>query len=88
MITTITLNPALDRLLSTGEIEMGEANRVERKFDFPAGKGVDVAKVLSDMGREVSATGFLGGHAAGAFEACSPGRASAMPLFPSPVRPV
>jgi len=70
MITTITLNPALDRLLSTGEIEMGEANRVERKFDFPAGKGVDVAKVLSDMGREVSATGFLGGHAAGAFEAC------------------
>lgn len=64
MITTITLNPALDRLLSVDRLEPGETNRVRRLADSPAGKGIDVAKALRCLGCGVKATGFLGGDIA------------------------
>jgi len=70
MITTITLNPALDRLLSVDEIIIGEANRTRRLSESAAGKGIDVAKVLRDLNCEVSATGFLGGDVAHVFVDC------------------
>lgn len=70
MITTITLNPALDKLLSVDEIVIGEANRTCCLAASAAGKGIDVAKVLRDLDYEVSATGFLGGDVATVFVNC------------------
>lgn len=70
MILTITLNPALDKLMSIEALEIGEANRTETIAMYAAGKGVDVAKVLSDLGEDVCATGFLGGMTAGVFHDC------------------
>lgn len=70
MITTVTLNPALDKLLSVEEVVLGEANRSRCLADTPAGKGIDVAKVLRDLSCDVSATGFLGGDVAHVFVSC------------------
>jgi len=67
MITTITLNPALDKLLSVDEIRVGETNRTRIISTSAAGKGIDVAKVLRDLDTEVAATGFLGGEIAPVF---------------------
>lgn len=67
LILTITLNPALDKLVAVPALRAGEANRVELLSTQPAGKGVDVAKVLRDMEAPVCATGFLGGAVASVF---------------------
>ncbi|GGL45438.1 1-phosphofructokinase [Sporolactobacillus putidus] len=67
MITTLTLNPSLDKLLETDEIKVGETNRTRVLSLSAAGKGIDVAKVLRDLGCAVSATGFLGGDVADLF---------------------
>ncbi|TGB00122.1 1-phosphofructokinase [Sporolactobacillus shoreae] len=70
MITTVTLNPALDKLLETDAITLGETNRVRLLSASAAGKGIDVAKVLRDLDCQVTATGFLGGDVAGIFIRC------------------
>ena len=67
MITTITLNPALDKLMESESLQVGETNRADILNSSAAGKGIDVAKVLRDFKREVNATGFLGGIVAPIF---------------------
>lgn len=59
-VVTVTLNPALDL---TGHLQIlakGTVNQVQHCALEPAGKGVNVAKVLAELGAEVTATGFLG----------------------------
>jgi len=59
-VVTVTLNPALDL---TGHLQIltkGAVNQVQHCALEPAGKGVNVAKVLAELGAEVTATGFLG----------------------------
>ena len=70
MITTITLNPALDKLMESESLQVGETNRADILNSSAAGKGIDVAKVLRDFKREVNATGFLGGIVAPIFKQC------------------
>lgn len=70
MITTVTLNPALDKLLETDALEVGKSNRMRLLSVSAAGKGIDVAKVLRDLHKEVEATGFLGGDVADIFVRC------------------
>ncbi|MTN45143.1 1-phosphofructokinase [Turicibacter sanguinis] len=70
MITTITLNPALDKLMESESLQVGETNRADILNSSAAGKGIDVAKVLRDFKREVNATGFLGGIVAPIFKEC------------------
>ncbi|MDD9148954.1 1-phosphofructokinase [Sporolactobacillus sp. CQH2019] len=70
MITTVTLNPALDQLLATDELAVGDTNRTRLLSESAAGKGIDVAKVLRDLDCRVNATGFLGGDVAGIFVRC------------------
>ena len=70
MITTVTLNPALDKLMQIDTINVGETNRAEILSTSAAGKGIDVAKVLRDFKCEVNATGFLGGIVAPIFRQC------------------
>lgn len=63
MLTTVTLNPAVDRTYFLDEWEMGQVNRVRRKLVLPGGKGINVAQVARILGEQVTATGFLGAEA-------------------------
>ena len=59
-VATITLNAAYDWVGRLKRIELGEVNTVETLGLFPAGKGINVAKVLKDLGVDVTVGGFLG----------------------------
>lgn len=60
MIMTLTPNPALDVTYRTPEIRLGQVNRVS-VTSTPGGKGVNVARVLAQLGHDVACAGFLGG---------------------------
>lgn len=62
MYLTITLNPSLDKIVTTEHFALGAVNPIEIKEVLPAGRGVDVAKVLRDLGHPVTACGFLGNN--------------------------
>ena len=66
-IATVTLNPAFDLVGRLARIEIGEVNTVETLGLYPAGKGINVAKVLADLGAKLSVTGFLGEENQGNF---------------------
>lgn len=66
-IATVTLNPAFDLVGRLKRIEIGEVNTVETLGIYPAGKGINVAKVLADLGSSLSVTGFLGAENEGDF---------------------
>ncbi|MCS0429554.1 1-phosphofructokinase [Vibrio diabolicus] len=59
-VVTITLNPALDLTGSVNELNVDSVSLVQQSNLHAAGKGVNVAKVLSDLGADVTVTGFLG----------------------------
>jgi 1-phosphofructokinase len=59
-ITTIALNPAIDRTVSIPNFQAGQVNRVIESQSDPGGKGVNVASFLADFGMPVCVTGFLG----------------------------
>lgn len=68
-ILTLTLNPALDLTVRLAHLEPGAVNRSETLLTHAAGKGVNVAQVLADLGHDVSVGGFLGASNPEAFEA-------------------
>ncbi|AOE77653.1 1-phosphofructokinase [Pseudomonas lurida] len=68
-ILTLTLNPALDLTVRLARLEPGEVNRSETLLTHAAGKGVNVAQVLADLGHELTVGGFLGEGNPQAFEA-------------------
>jgi 1-phosphofructokinase len=59
-VVTVTLNPALDLTGSLETLNVGSVSLVNQGSLHAAGKGVNVAQVLSDLGAEVTVTGFLG----------------------------
>lgn len=59
-VATITLNPAYDLVGYCPHIEHGEVNRVTTSELHPAGKGINVARILKDLGIDVTVGGFLG----------------------------
>ena len=66
-IATITLNTAFDLVGRLPRIQLGEVNTVETLGIYPAGKGINVAKVLHDLNLSVSVSGFLGEENQGDF---------------------
>ena len=68
-ILTLTLNPALDLTVRMARLAPGEVNRSETMLTHAAGKGVNVAQVLADLGHQVSVGGFLGAANPQAFDA-------------------
>ena len=63
MILTVTLNPAVDKTYTAGELITGHVNRMRSAMSLAGGKGVNVTKVLRQYEVPVCATGFLGGYA-------------------------
>lgn len=61
MIYTITLNPALDYIVSVKDFKMGMTNRTEEETILPGGKGINVSLVLKNLGYETTALGFVAG---------------------------
>ncbi|MBP7980735.1 MAG: 1-phosphofructokinase [Tolumonas sp.] len=59
-LLTVTLNPALDLTGHIGQIRVGSVNVVKSGSLHPAGKGINVARVLRDFGADVAVTGILG----------------------------
>lgn len=68
-ILTLTLNPALDLTVRLAHLEPGAVNRSETLLTHAAGKGVNVAQVLADLGHDVTVGGFLGEDNPQAFDA-------------------
>jgi len=68
-ILTLTLNPALDLTLRLPQLEPGRVNRCEALLSQAAGKGLNVAQVLADLGHRLTVAGFLGADNAQPFEA-------------------
>lgn len=60
MVTTVTVNPAIDRTLIVNEFKIGAVNRVSRTIIDAGGKGVNVAKNLKNLGCDVKCLGFMG----------------------------
>ncbi|MGB9561401.1 MAG: 1-phosphofructokinase family hexose kinase, partial [bacterium] len=62
MIYTVTLNPALDRTIYIEKLSTEAPSRILREESYAAGKGIDVSRVLLELGFESIAIGFLGGY--------------------------
>lgn len=61
MIYTVTLNPSLDVIVSVKDFQTGKTNRTDAEYIFAGGKGINVSKVLKNLGLESVALGFLAG---------------------------
>ncbi|MDP4097834.1 1-phosphofructokinase [Paenibacillus sp. P96] len=61
MIYTVTLNPSIDYIVEVEDVKLGGLNRMTRDLKLPGGKGINVSRVLSQLGAENTAIGFLGG---------------------------
>ena len=60
MITTVTLNPAIDRTIIVNNFEYGSVNRVASSREDIGGKGINVARILLALGSDAKAIGFIG----------------------------
>jgi len=67
-ILTLTFNPALDLTVQLPRLEAGQVNRSDEMHTHAAGKGVNVAQVLADLGHQLTVSGFLGEDNLQAFE--------------------
>jgi 1-phosphofructokinase family hexose kinase len=66
MVLTVTLNPAIDKILILDSFELHKLHRLqdgEVSMVSAGGKGVNIAHTLRKLGNEVIASGFAGGHA-------------------------
>ena len=61
MIATVTLNPSLDKTVTVEGLVVDEANRWTSLRRDPGGKGINVSRVLHELGNETIAYGFIGG---------------------------
>ncbi len=62
MILTVTIHPALDRILLVERLLASDINRVQVLMEYGGGKGNNVARALSRLGVEALAFGFQGGE--------------------------
>ncbi|KAB1188459.1 MULTISPECIES: 1-phosphofructokinase [Haloferax] len=63
MIFTVTPNPAVDHTIHFDEpLQPGVVHRTDDAVFTAGGKGINVAKYVSALGVDATASGFLGGH--------------------------
>ena len=61
MIYTVTMNPALEFVSEVSDFEFDKNNISVFDLMLPAGKGINVSRVLKQLGLPTVATGFAGG---------------------------
>ena len=62
MIYTVTLNPALDRAVIVDRLMEEDTVRILKETYYAAGKGIDVSRVIKELGGQTVALGLLGGY--------------------------
>ena len=62
MIYTVTLNPALDRAINVDRLLDDDTTRVISEKHYAAGKGIDVSRVIKELGGQSVALGLIGGY--------------------------
>jgi len=62
MIYTITLSPSLDRIINVEELIYDDVNKIEEERRRAAGRGIDVSRVIRELGGQSIALGFIGGY--------------------------
>ena len=62
MILTLTMNPAVDIGYTVDTLKIDTVNRTKKVSKTPGRKGLNVSRVLKQLGSPVLATGLLGGH--------------------------
>ena len=68
MITSVSLNPSIDRTLTVEGFTPGGLNRVISKTDVAGGKGINVALTVSGLGLDSACVGFMYKDSAPLFE--------------------
>lgn len=61
MIYTVTFNPSIDYIMFTDGFELKGLNRATATYKFAGGKGINVSRVLNELGVQSTALGFVGG---------------------------
>lgn len=61
MIYTVTFNPALDYVINMDDLQTSDINRTQSEQLYYGGKGINVSVILSRLGVENTALGFLAG---------------------------
>lgn len=61
MIYTVTLNPAIDYVITIEQLTTGNINRIDTENVYPGGKGINVSSVLGELNINSIALGFIGG---------------------------
>ncbi|CAA7600112.1 tagatose-6-phosphate kinase/1-phosphofructokinase/sedoheptulokinase [Acididesulfobacillus acetoxydans] len=61
MITTLTLNPAVDKTSVVAGLTFGGLNRVQETMQSPGGKGINVSKALTRLGTNTLVLGISAG---------------------------
>lgn len=61
MILAVTMNPSVDISYPIQDFKLDDVNRVENVRKTAGGKGLNVARVVKQMGEDVLATGVIGG---------------------------
>ena len=61
MIYTVTFNPSLDYIIRVNHFQTGEINKTYYENILPGGKGINVSIVLSNLGHDSTALGFMAG---------------------------
>lgn len=69
MIYTVTFNPAIDYIVHTGQMQVGQVNRSQGEELYFGGKGINVSFVLHELGLPSKALGFVAGFTGAAIEA-------------------
>lgn len=61
MILTVTLNPALDKIIILENLKIGKLNRVKQTTLLAGGKGINVSEVLTKLKIKNKALAIIGG---------------------------
>ena len=62
MIATVTLNPSLDEWVTLPRLAVGDLNRATAFHRYPGGKGLNVSRVVHELGGRTRAFALCGGE--------------------------
>lgn len=60
MISTVTLNPAIDKVVDISNMELGKVHRIAKQTVSFGGKSINVARILTGFKQETKAICYLG----------------------------
>jgi 6-phosphofructokinase 2 len=62
VIYTLTMNPSLDRTIDVEEFMYDDVNTIVEEKEYVSGKGIDVSRVIRELGGQSIALGIVGGY--------------------------